>query len=196
MPVHLNVGGTVFVTTLDTLLSKGDNMLAVMIKHPNPASKVEDALFIDRDPTVFKWILNYLRGSTILPPKHTAEMYLLREEARYFAIDGLLSRIQHVLYPNFEKGDFISVRGSKFTVHSIDKDGYIVLRGTKKKFRLSLAENVEKTTIEIGDEVVAWHKPSFKRIPGIVMGIEGKTYTIEFDGDLGQSECDKSGIRF
>ena len=171
-------------------------MLSAMIKHPNPAHKIDDALFIDRDPTVFKWILNYLRGSTILPPKHTAEMYLLREEAQYFAIDGLLTRIQHVLYPNFEKGDFISVRGSKFTVHSIEKDGYIVLKGPKGKFRLSLGENVEKTVVELGDEVVAWHKASYKRIPGIVMAIEGKKYTIQFDGELGQEVCDKSGIRF
>ena len=196
MPVRLNVGGTLFVTTLDTLLSQGDNMLSAMVKHPNPAKEIDGALFIDRDPTVFQWILNYLRGSSILPPKHTPEMFFLREEALYFGIDGLLTRIQHVLYPNFEKGDFISVRGSKFTIHSIEQSGYVVLRGTKKKFKLSLTENVEKTTIELGDEVVAWHKPSFKRIPGIVMGIEGKRYTIQFDGDLGQAECDKSGVRF
>ena len=72
MPVRLNVGGTLFITSMDTLLSQGDNMLSAMAKHPNPAQEVDGALFIDRDPTVFQWILNYLRGSAILHPKHTA----------------------------------------------------------------------------------------------------------------------------
>ena len=195
MLVKLNVGGEIFWTTDDTLTSRGPNMLSCMIQHPNPARKVGDALFIDRDPKAFRWILNYLRGSRVLPRKNSPDMYLVKEEAEYYAIDSLKTRIMHMSCPSFGKNDGIAVRGCKFTIVSIEESGYVVTRGGKK-FRVDSSENIEPTTVEVGDVVMAWHRPSHKRLAGICMHIDSQTCRIQFNGDIGEDECPLSGIRF
>lgn len=195
MLVKLNVGGQVFWTSRDTMMSQAPHMLSAMIQHDNPGQLVDGAYFIDRDPLAFRWILNYLRGSKALPPKESVEMVLLQEEAEYFAIDNLLLRIQHVLCPSFSKGDGILVRGSKFTILNVQETGYVVTR-LGKNFRIDASENVEPTRVEAGDIIMAWHRPSNKRMPGICMAIQGRDFTVQFNGDLGQERCNESGVRF
>lgn len=195
MIVKLNVGGRVFVTTKSTLTDSGMNMLSAMIQHSNPAQLVDDHLFIDRDPETFRWILSYLRGSKVLPPKDSIDIALLREEAEYFALDELTNRIQHMVCPSFSKGDPVLVRGNKFTIIDVSESGYKVTR-LGKCFQISSSENVERCTIEIGDVVMAFHKKRQKRIPGVCMGIDGKKCVIQFQGEEGQVDCLQSGIRF
>jgi len=195
MLIKLNIGGTVFWTTQETLTSQGPHMLSAMIQHRNPARMVNDAYFIDRDPNAFRWILNYLRGSKVLPPKESSEMNLLREEAQYYAIDNLLLRIQHMLCPSFSKSDHVLVRGSKFTIVEVEETSYLVTR-TGKKFRIDASENIEPTSVEVGDVVMAWHKPSHKRQHGICMALQNRVCTIQFNGQTGQEDCPVSGVRF
>ncbi len=195
MLIKLNIGGTVFWTTQETLTSQGPHMLSAMIQHRNPARMVDDAYFIDRDPNAFRWILNYLRGSKVLPPKESSEMNLLREEAQYYAIDNLLLRIQHMLCPSFSKSDHVLVRGSKFTIVEVEETSYLVTR-TGKKFRIDASENIEPTSVEVGDVVMAWHKPSHKRLNGICMALQNRVCTIQFNGQTGQEDCPVSGVRF
>ena len=68
MIIKLNVGGRVFLTSEETLTGTY-SMLSVLVQHPNPAQQIDGHYFIDRDPDTFRWILNYLRGSTVLPPR-------------------------------------------------------------------------------------------------------------------------------
>ena len=65
-----------------------------------------------------------------------------------------------------------------------------------KCFQVKASENMEKTFVEIGDVVMAYHKPSRKRLPGICMAIEGKNCVIQFNGGLGQETVKDSGVRF
>ena len=195
MLVKLNVGGREFWTSRDTLTGRGPNMLASMIQYPKPGALIDDAYFIDRDPDTFRWILNYLRGSKALPRKDSVEMCLIKEEAEYFAMDELLSRIQHMLCPSFKTGDCILVRGSKFTITKIEEAGYRVTR-LGKNYRIDASENIEATSIEVGDVVMAWYQPMHKRLPGICMALDGKETTIQFNGEYGQGSCQKSGVRF
>jgi len=195
MIVKLNVGGRTFITTDDTLTDKGMNMLSAMIRHSNPAQLVDGHYFIDRDPQTFRWILSYLRGSMVLPPKDSNEIALLREEAEYFAMDELTNRIQHMVCPGFSKGDPVLVRGNKFTIIDVSESGYKVTR-LGKCFQINSSENVEICQIEIGDVVMAYHKAKHKRIPGVCMGINRKNYVIQFQGQESQENCLQSGIRF
>lgn len=192
MIIKLNVGGRIFLTGEETL---SEGMLGALIKHHNPAQQVDGYHFIDRDPDTFRWILNYLRGSTILPPKDSTDIQLIREEAEYFALDQLAARIQHMWCPSFSRGDNVTVRGSKFTIMSVSESGYKVTR-LGKCFQINASENVEKTTVEVGDVVMAYHLPSKKRKPGICMAIEGKNRVIQFNGELGQGDVPDSGVRF
>lgn len=60
--IRLNVGGTVFETTYATLMVKQEaNFLAALASQHWAEAKQEE-IFIDRDPTFFPQILNYLRG--------------------------------------------------------------------------------------------------------------------------------------
>jgi len=195
MIVKLNVGGRVFLTSKSTLTDSGNNMLSAMIQHSNPAQLIDGHYFIDRDPETFRWILSYLRGSKVLPPKESNEMALLKEEAEYFALDELMNRIQHVVCPIFSKGDPVLVRGNKFTIIDVSEGGYKVTR-LGKCFQINSSENVERCIIEIGDIVMAYHKARHKRIPGVCMGIDGKKYVIQFQGEERQEDCLQSGIRF
>jgi len=195
MIVKLNIGGRVFLTTQSTLTDSGNNMLSALIQHSNPAQLIDGHYFIDRDPETFRWILSYLRGSKVLPHKDSNEMALLREEAEYFALDELINRIQHVIYPIFSKGELVLIRGNKFTIIDVCESGYKVTR-LGKRFQINSSENVERCIIEMGDMVMAYHKAKHRRIPGVCMGIDGKKYVIQFQGEEGQQECLQSGIRF
>ena len=64
--IALNVGGRVFSTTLTTLLSHPDSVLARMFSIDGSAvmpamTDSSGHYFIDRDPDAFAVILNYLR---------------------------------------------------------------------------------------------------------------------------------------
>ena len=194
MVVRFNVGGQLFITSEDTVHGQ-ESMLSVMLKHPNPAQIIDGAFFIDRDPAMFRWILNFMRGSVILPAKDSQELMQLKEEAEYFALDSLIAKIQHVMCPSFAVNDNVTVRQTKFTVVAVDDEGYKMTRGGKA-YKINACETVESTSVEVGDVIMAYHVPSRKRKPGICMAVEGKHCTVQFNGDLGQEECIYKSVRF
>jgi hypothetical protein len=64
-PVTLNVGGTKFTTTVSTLTSQKDNFFDGLFSGKFPIVKEADgSIFIDRSPTYFGNILDYLRNSS------------------------------------------------------------------------------------------------------------------------------------
>tara|TARA_B110000977_G_scaffold201795_1_gene298747 strand:+ start:6118 stop:6711 length:594 start_codon:yes stop_codon:yes gene_type:complete len=194
--VKLNVGGQLFVTTRETV-NNFPSMLCALLQHSNPATVIDGYLFIDRDPHCFRWILNYLRGSKILPPKMSVDMYLLLEEAQYFAVDGLVARISHMLNPPFAKGDHIVVcrnnTNTKFTVLEVLDSGYLATRGGQK-YRLDSSEHVQSTRAEKGDVITAYR--SFKWRPGICMSVHGNDCIVQFNHEQTQTEIKLSGVRF
>jgi len=67
--INLSVGGSHYTTSLDTLLSDPESMLAAMFSGLHGAKPDENGrYFIDRDGTHFRYILNYLRDrNTFIP---------------------------------------------------------------------------------------------------------------------------------
>ncbi|MDP2439273.1 MAG: kelch repeat-containing protein, partial [archaeon] len=78
--VRLNIGGIRFETTRTTLLAS-PSVLSIMFSGRYPLMNQEDgSVFIDRDGTHFRYILNYLRDQTcILPADAQARLELLAE---------------------------------------------------------------------------------------------------------------------
>lgn len=108
-PVHIDVGGTIYTSSLETL-TKYATQLTYMtiisiifqsISYRYPESRlaklfngsipiVLDSLkqhyFIDRDGNMFRHILNFMRNSRLLIAEDFCDLELLLEEAKYFEI--------------------------------------------------------------------------------------------------------------
>ncbi|XP_020706561.2 BTB/POZ domain-containing protein KCTD3 isoform X2 [Athalia rosae] len=90
--VHLNVGGTRFSTSRQTLSWVPDSFFTALLSGRISSLRDETgALFIDRDPKIFSVILNYLRTRDI-DLKH-ADLRALRHEAEYYGIAPLVKRL-------------------------------------------------------------------------------------------------------
>ncbi|CDQ72455.1 unnamed protein product [Oncorhynchus mykiss] len=93
--VHLNVGGTVFLTTRHTLLKEQTSFLYRLCQQKDLHSDTDEtgAYVIDRDPTYFGPILNYLRHGKLVYNKELAEEGVL-EEAEFYNITPLIKLIK------------------------------------------------------------------------------------------------------
>ena len=87
--IVLNVGGQLFETTRSTLVGlQGDSMLAKLVAFPRHDSDADTPYFIDRDPTLFKPILQYLRSGTLTAPSGvTADIF--RKELAFYGLDDV-----------------------------------------------------------------------------------------------------------
>ncbi|CAG0886081.1 unnamed protein product [Darwinula stevensoni] len=99
--VTLNVGGKHFMTTRNTLIGKEpQSMLARMFSEESQMQpSLTDsfgAFVIDRSPTYFEVLLNYLRtGKVILDNNVSPEGVL--EEARYFGIENVIPKLEAMM---------------------------------------------------------------------------------------------------
>jgi DNA repair exonuclease SbcCD ATPase subunit len=99
--IRLDVGGNVFTTSRLTLTRDADSMLAAMFSGRHHVAEEEDGtVFIDRDGTHFRYILNYLRDGGINHdglPRDRQVLKELRNEAIYFQLNGLVQTIEKYL---------------------------------------------------------------------------------------------------
>jgi hypothetical protein len=100
--VCLNLSGTRFVTTRDTLTKDSGTYFAAMLRM---RERGEDGVmsfeppdfFIDRDPTHFRYILNYMRDGRICldgrGAPHTGFLEELLVEAQFYNLSGLCDEL-------------------------------------------------------------------------------------------------------
>ena len=104
--MYLNVGGTFYTTTKETLTKDNRSYLYDMFKDfpevPYWYPKDKDGnYFIDADGPSFRYILNYLRSvdpmsfnsGTINLPSNFQEHKQLEEEVKFYGIDQMLGEI-------------------------------------------------------------------------------------------------------
>ncbi|CAG5127066.1 unnamed protein product [Candidula unifasciata] len=90
--VHLNVGGTRFSTSRQTLTWNPDTFFTSLLSGRISSHKDETgAIFIDRDPKLFALILNYLRTKEI--QWRNVDLSALRHEAEFYGISALVGRL-------------------------------------------------------------------------------------------------------
>ncbi|XP_059611559.1 BTB/POZ domain-containing protein KCTD3 isoform X2 [Phlebotomus argentipes] len=90
--VHLNVGGTKFATSRQTLTWIPDTFFTALLSGRIASLKDDTgAIFIDRDPSLFGFVLNYLRTREVDIRNHDIRM--LRHEAEYYNISPLVKRL-------------------------------------------------------------------------------------------------------
>ncbi|KAJ7330131.1 hypothetical protein JRQ81_016305 [Phrynocephalus forsythii] len=93
--VRLNVGGTIFLTTRQTLCREQKSFLCRLCQGEELQSDRDEtgAYLIDRDPTYFGPILNFLRHGKLVLDKDMAEEGVL-EEAEFYNIGSLIRLIK------------------------------------------------------------------------------------------------------
>ena len=87
--VYLNVGGTPFATTTTTL--EASPFFEALLRN-TPATD----LFVDRDPTHFRHILNFLRGIFTYPPNIQELWY----EADFYGLTQLKRVLEEMMQRN------------------------------------------------------------------------------------------------
>ncbi|RCN44487.1 K+ channel tetramerization domain protein [Ancylostoma caninum] len=111
VPVVLNVGGTKFFTTAETLTSPsaGENSYFANLDY------TKGEIFIDRDPTVFKYILNYLRDGRVMFPDDGLTTGLMFQEVKLPA--QLLSVLSENYWSSYVMSNIVvlNVGGERFT---------------------------------------------------------------------------------
>ena len=98
--ISLNVGGTIFVTSVATLTKDPNSMLASMFggatELPPARKDGHGNYFVDRDPETFRVILSFLRSACLSEDVASLGCTLeqLEVEADYFRLCGLLKIIR------------------------------------------------------------------------------------------------------
>lgn len=114
---RLDVGGKKFVTTASTLTKRDiGSALAVMASELQEKRKTQGyearEMFLDRDGTHFRHILNWLRDGAITPEMETSIYHELLQEAEYYRLPGLVYAIKSILTEKRE-GNSTQPRTSK-----------------------------------------------------------------------------------
>jgi hypothetical protein len=96
--IEINVGGTPYVTTRETLCRIKGTMLDKMFSGTLESTKLGSAYFIDRDGRIFQYILQYLRdGDTWNPPMDLDCVQEILREARFFCLEPLIQRLEAIV---------------------------------------------------------------------------------------------------
>lgn len=91
--IHLNVGGKRFSTSRQTLTWVPDSFFSSLLSGRISTLKDETgAIFIDRDPSLFATILNFLRTKELHP--RSIDVHLLMHEAEFYGITPLVRKLQ------------------------------------------------------------------------------------------------------
>ncbi|XP_056139202.1 SH3KBP1-binding protein 1 [Lampris incognitus] len=91
--IHLNVGGKRFSTSRQTLTWVPDSFFSSLLSGRISTLKDETgAIFIDRDPSLFASILNFLRTKELHP--RSINVLLLLHEAEFYGITPLVRKLQ------------------------------------------------------------------------------------------------------
>ncbi|KAJ8737773.1 hypothetical protein PYW08_000368 [Mythimna loreyi] len=91
-PVHIDVGGRIYTSTLETLTTYPESRLGKMFNGTIPIvlDTLKQHYFIDRDGAMFRHILNYLRNKRLLLPAQFPHIDLLIHEAHYFELEKMV----------------------------------------------------------------------------------------------------------
>ncbi|CAL8102221.1 unnamed protein product [Orchesella dallaii] len=97
-PVHIDVGGTIYTSSLETLTKYAESRLAKLFNGSIPIvlDSLKQHYFIDRDGKMFRHILNFVRNNKLLLPADFTDIDLLLEEARFFEIQGMYKQLEQL----------------------------------------------------------------------------------------------------
>ncbi|XP_072930584.1 BTB/POZ domain-containing protein Tiwaz [Epargyreus clarus] len=94
-PVHIDVGGAIYTSSLETLTAYPHSRIGRMFSGyiPIVLDTLKQHYFIDRDGGMFRHILNFLRYKKLMLPTNFPYLDLLIHEAQYFELDAMVMEL-------------------------------------------------------------------------------------------------------
>lgn len=121
--VEINVGGCLFTTKIKTLLTEEQSYFTKSLNASTDTFDIcKDAngrLFIDRDGSLFKHVLDYLRNRYLVLPENFAEMRRLRSDAEFYELSGMLKLLGD--------SDSVNTKMSSFSLCGKRSKGCIII---------------------------------------------------------------------
>uniref|UniRef100_A0A3B4TM52 BTB/POZ domain-containing adapter for CUL3-mediated RhoA degradation protein 2 n=1 Tax=Seriola dumerili TaxID=41447 RepID=A0A3B4TM52_SERDU len=161
--VRLNVGGTLFYSTLQILTRQNSLLKAMFSGQKEVFTDKEGWILIDRSGKHFGTILCYLRDGTVALPKGRQAVLELLAEAKYYLLHGLVELCQNSLQVSHRQCSTNPVvklvynrSNNKYSYTSNSDDN--LLKNIELFDRLSLSFNGRVLFIKdvIGDEICCW----------------------------------------
>ncbi|XP_018672466.2 BTB/POZ domain-containing protein kctd15-like isoform X1 [Ciona intestinalis] len=148
-PVHIDVGGHIYTSSLETLTKFPDSKLGRLFSGAEPIvlDTLKQHYFIDRDGNMFRHILNFLRTSNLALPDDFHELDQLLQEARFFELKLMVGQLEQfkesrrvskthkdcvVIRTVPDLGERICLGGNKSIIASIFPEVYDVITSADK----------------------------------------------------------------
>ncbi|XP_002742471.1 BTB/POZ domain-containing protein kctd15-like [Saccoglossus kowalevskii] len=95
-PVHIDVGGQIYTSSLETLARSPDSKLGKLFNGNIPIviDSLKQHYFIDRDGHLFRYILSFLRTSKLNLPNDFGEFDGLYEEAKFYELQNMIDALE------------------------------------------------------------------------------------------------------
>ncbi len=101
-PVHIDVGGCIYTSSLETLTKFPDSRISKMFNGTIPIvlDTLKQHYFIDRDGKTFRHVLNYMRTNRLVLPENFNNFESLMDEAKYYELEALCKLIEEKMEAN------------------------------------------------------------------------------------------------
>ncbi|KFP58582.1 Putative potassium channel regulatory protein, partial [Cariama cristata] len=163
--VVLSVGGVRFVTRASTLQQFPESRLARMLNNADQEFKmVNGEFFVDRDGTLFSYIMDFLRTLQVSLPTDFSDYQRLQREAEFYGLYPLADLLsqEHLLKPRLE---ILEVR---FSLQEMQ--GFFRIFGSCSTTVETLAEQI---TVFAGQQSgQSWNSPFPSQKPLVPLPLE------------------------
>lgn len=116
-PVHIDVGGCIYTSSLETLTKYADSRISKMFNGTIPIvlDTLKQHYFIDRDGKSFRHILNYMRTGRLVLPDQFDDYESLLSEARYYELDDMVKQLDDLIECKKRLGPATGAAGSSLS---------------------------------------------------------------------------------
>lgn len=109
-PVHIDVGGCIYTSSLETLAKYPESRLSKMFNGSIPIvlDTLKQHYFIDRDGKSFRYVLNFMRSGRVILPERYDDYETLLDEAKYYELDLMVKQLEDLIHSRkkFKSNDY------------------------------------------------------------------------------------------
>uniref|UniRef100_A0A8C6T778 Potassium channel tetramerization domain containing 15 n=1 Tax=Neogobius melanostomus TaxID=47308 RepID=A0A8C6T778_9GOBI len=120
-PVHIDVGGHMYTSSLATLTKYPESRIGRLFNGTEPIvlDSLKQHYFIDRDGDIFKYILSFLRTCKLLLPDDFKDFTALYEEVRFYQLTPMVRELERWHAEREAQSLRIALSGEKVLIEEV-----------------------------------------------------------------------------